>query len=188
LYILREPAIDPQNAAGKYDIRPKRTIRFRYEDGPRDCEAVAVDSKENRIYLISKRTVPPVLYSLNLYPQNPSRLQTATRVMALKTIPRPFPEDIFTDPIFGKFSQQPTAMDISPDSKAIVVLTYKYGWLFYKKGEEGMDQVFSRKPAKLNLPDLEQAESACFGADGRSIFITSEIIPAPIYRFRARRP
>ena len=51
-------------------VRPAWSIAFRWPDGPRDCEAVAVDAARGEILLISKRRQPPEVWSLPLRPQH----------------------------------------------------------------------------------------------------------------------
>ena len=40
--------------AGETTLPIERTIQFRYEDGPHDCEALAVDAKRNVALLLTK--------------------------------------------------------------------------------------------------------------------------------------
>ena len=103
LHIVAEPA--PPAAGKKLDdtVSPAWTIRFRYEDGPRDCESVAVDEKAGKILLISKRTTPPVIYELPLKPDGKD-LVTAKKI---GTIATPFP--VGNPPI--PFAAQPTGFD-----------------------------------------------------------------------------
>jgi hypothetical protein len=62
------------------------------------------------------------------------------------------------------------------------VLTYGGGYLFEKNPGETWVQAFSRAPAALPPFDLRQAESICFGSDGRTLFVSSEKRPAPLLR------
>ena len=59
LHVFEEPA---ELANGR--LKPAWTIRARWPDGPRDCEAVAVDAAAGKVLLISKKRVPPELLSL----------------------------------------------------------------------------------------------------------------------------
>ncbi len=60
LILLREPAPGASRAT------PERIIRFRFEDGSRDCEALAVDVQNRQILLADKGRRPGGLYSLPL--------------------------------------------------------------------------------------------------------------------------
>jgi hypothetical protein len=73
-------------------------------------------------------------------------------------------------------------MDVSPDGSTAVVLTYKNGYIFQRMAGEDWAQAFKKIPQLIRLPRLRQAEALCFAADGRTLFVTSEKIPAPLLR------
>jgi hypothetical protein len=185
IYVTEEPAItekiDPATQSVAWDYR----IRFTYEDGSRDCESVAVDLQSQQILLLSKRTVPPILYTLPLFTTNRDNVQVAKRLTEVPVIPQPTLQDIIEDPRFGSYRSQPTAMDVSPDGYTAVVLTYKNGYLFQRTAGENWVQAFKKIPQLIRLPRLRQAEALCFAADGRTLFVTSEKIPAPLLRLDA---
>ena len=182
LYIVREPEVSgrlPDDAAA---LDWTWRIRFMYADGPRDCEAVGVDPLEKKILLLSKRRVPPVLYELPLKTENSHTLQIARRITAIENIPQPTTDDLIEDPKFGRFRAQPTALDISSDGSLIVVLAYKNAFLYKRPASDRWSGVFQKPPLLVVMPQLRQAEALCFDAQGRSLFVTSEKRPAPIYR------
>ena len=164
LYIVNEPVI----TAGGIDNERVATIawqiRFTYEDGPLDCEAVAVDAVKQRVLLLSKRRLPAVLYELSLQPIDQDIIAVAHRV---STVPH--------------FSG-PTGMDLTTDGLAAVVLTYNNGYLFRRRQNEDWPSAFERKPQRLRFDRLFQQEAASFGFYGKSVFVTSERIPAPLVR------
>jgi hypothetical protein len=47
-------------------LKPAWSIRARWADGPRDCEAVAVDAAAGKVLLVSKKRKPPELFTLPL--------------------------------------------------------------------------------------------------------------------------
>ena len=77
-------------------------------------------------------------------------------------------------------------MDISPNGKIIAVLTYKRPYLFYRQENESWPRVFDRTPIPLDMPRMRQAEAMCFSKDGMSLVVTSEKLPAPLYRLDIR--
>ena len=183
LYFVREPDISDQPDRFDISIDWHRRIRFVYEDGPRDCEAVAIDTDGNQIFLLTKRTVPPVLYSLPLKPDKEPSISVARR---LATIENMLPTPASSPPAnarFYRFRSQPTAMDISPDGSEIAILTYGSGAYLYRR-PAGLTwpQGFGKLPAKIKMPPLRQAETLCFSLNGKSLFVTSERRPAPLYR------
>lgn len=181
LYIVEEPQPDESGILPQV-VRPRGTIRFRYPEGPRDAEAVAVMPDLNRIYLMTKRTQPPVLYRIDLVPSGGRSFVLAERVSEIRTIPPPELSALTSNPKLAVLGSQPTAMDFSPDGKSALVLTYREAYLFSKKPWDTWKNAFSKPPQPLGLPALVQAEAACFSADGRSVFVTSEKLPAPLVR------
>ena len=187
LFFIEEPDISDTSPPIAIAVAPAREITFRYEDGPRDCESVAVDTANQRILLLSKRTKPPELYELPLLPDNKSRpVLTARKLAAIRTI-KPV-KNTKTEPgsLWGQYQNKPTAMDISSDGSLLAVLTYEQILLYHRNPQEDWVSAISRSPKSILLPRLEQAESICFGADGKSLFITSEQLPAPLLRLSLR--
>ncbi len=182
LHIVREPPIPPGRAPVKGAVAVLRTILFVFEDGPRDCEAVAVDPAGETVYLLSKRDVPPVLYTLPLAPTGDVAVLTARRLTEVPHIPRPTAQDLSEDRQYGRYRSQVTAMDFAPDGSSAAVLTYKCAYRFPRAPEESWADAFQRVPETLPLPRLRQAESLCYSRDGQALYITSEQRPCPLLR------
>ncbi|MGD2037574.1 MAG: hypothetical protein PVH28_06785, partial [Desulfobacterales bacterium] len=140
LYVVKEPAITATGIDSERVATIAWQIRFTYEDGPLDCEAVAVDAVKQRVLLLSKRRLPPVLYELSLWPIDHDTAAVAHRI---STVPH--------------FSG-PTAMDLTPDGLAAVVLTYNNGYLFRRRQKEDWPSAFIRKPQRLRFERLFQQE------------------------------
>jgi hypothetical protein len=182
LYLVPEPDIADLQPNGEISVALQRRLRFVYEDGPRDCEAVAVDQIDRKILLLTKRLVPPVLYELPLAPEDDRSLLIARRLAVIETIPPPSLKHIAADPRFGNVRSHPTAMDISRDGAAVVVLTYGAGYLYRRPAGLPWPTVFRHPPALIRMPKMPQAESICFSPDGTAMYVTSEQLPALLYR------
>jgi len=182
LYIVKEPRVGPAGIVETAPLEWSWRIEYVYADGPRDCEGAAVDVHRREILLLTKRDDPPVLYSLPLTFSQSDKVQTARLEARLGRIPKPTAEDLREDPLYGRFGSQPTAMDISPDGKIVAVLTYKRPYLFYRQENESWPLVFDRPPIPLDMPRMRQAEAMSFNTDGTSLIVTSEKLPAPLYR------
>ncbi len=184
LHALPEPPADDQ---GRFsgEVQPAWSLTFTYPDGPRDCEAVAVDETAGRILLLSKRSQPPVLYSLTLGPPPGEQLQIATVIGPVATIPPPSPLDLLLP--YGQFRSQPTAMDLSSDGRNLLILTYRHAYLYHRTPTETWADSLARTPQQVPLPDLfqlAQREAACFTADGRGLFVTGEGAGAVLLHFK----
>ena len=164
IYVVKEPVVDRSTSGFRKTATIAWQIRYQYEDGPRDCEAVAVDVVNRRILLISKRNIPVVLYELPLEPEQPGTEHTARRLTSISNL------------------RLPTGMDLSPDQSAAVVLNYRRSYLYERRDGESWEQALARAPQAVEFPSLKQQEAVCFSADGKAIYITSEGIPAPLLR------
>ena len=63
LHVVEEPATLEDGP-----LKPAWSIAFRWPDGARDCEAVAVDAAAGQVLLVSKKRRPPELFALPLRP------------------------------------------------------------------------------------------------------------------------
>ncbi|MFC1479293.1 protein kinase [Planctomycetota bacterium] len=157
LYYFKEPGKGEQ-----IESKTVMTLSFRYEQGPQNCEAVAIDPETYDIYIISKMFEKSSgLYKLpspyRWEQLNKSGTQiTAEHVMSLNI------------PVV-------TAMDISPSGKQAVILSHGGVYRYTRKQGEKWTEAFSRQPVRFAIPNIPQAEAVCFGPDGKSIYITSEI-------------
>lgn len=176
LWILREPELPKDGANLDATVIPGSKIQFKYEDGPRDCESVAVDEKAGKILLISKRTKPPYVYQLPLVLDN-KRGTLIARKVGKTEVKCPVPSLI-------PFRDQPTGLDISADGKLAAAVTYYGIFLFPKKPGEDWADAFSRPPTALPPHHLTQAESVAISKDGKSIFVVSEGKNSPIVRYQ----
>ena len=175
LHFIEEPDIEKISGTSSLSVKPSWSITYTYEDGPRDCESVAVDTVNQKIILLSKRDVPPVLYEL---PLAKGKNAVAKKLSEIKPLPQR------TQDIMDPFQavNQPTAMDISADGSSAVVLTYGSAFYYEKKPSQEWSDVFIGSPKEIIVPLMRQAESICFGKDASGIFVTSEQLPAPLYK------
>ena len=176
LYIVAEPKLPAEDTVLEGSVKPAWTIRFHYEDGPRDCESVAVDVKAGKILLLSKRTHPPMLYELPIKPAGKGE-QTARKIGQLsKALPMGFP------PI--PYGTQPTGMDISAEGTMAAVLTYAGVFLFPRNEGDSWATAFARDPQVLDSHRARQAEAIAFSRDGTVIRVASEGVKSPLMRYR----
>lgn len=163
LYCVKEPKSDSQGG-----MRPLQwQMNFRYDNRPLDCEAVAVDAANQKIYLLSKRTAKPILYELPLDMPCKKAMYTARAVAKIRYISRP------------------TAMDISADGNTLYILTYKHAYIYSRTPDQTWEQAFSKRPRQIILPDpsktMRQREALGLDHTSGHLFMTSEKVPAPIY-------
>lgn len=174
LHAIEEPAT-LENAR----LRPAWSIVFRWPDGPRDCEAMAVDARRGEVLLISKRRQPPELFRLPLAPRVDPPV-VAQRIARLRMPDALAPEGGTNER--APLAAQVTAASISPDGRRLAVMTYRYLLVYHRLGDEDWGRAVGRPPRVLSLPWLPQAEAMGWDPDGHHVFATGEFVPAPLYR------
>ena len=175
LHLIEEPDLSGVEAPGHVTVRPEMTIQYRYEDGPHNCESVAVDATSRTIVLLSKELwiIGPIdilqinVYALPLPRQAPTEILEAQRIATLRM-------------------RAPTGADISPDGQRLIIATYLNGYEFTRHADETWADAMRRAPRLINLPMRAQGESICYGADGRSLYLTSEQLPSPVWKVPAK--
>lgn len=160
-------------------LRPAWSIVFRWPDGARDCEAVAVDAVRGEVLLISKKRDPPELFVLPLHPGGDA-LQIARKLGTLARVPRPDPEELAANPRLARIRSQVTAADLAPDGHAIAVLTYRDVLVYPRHGKESWARTLAGPPQVHTLPWLPQAEALGWSADSRTLYASGEVSPAPL--------
>lgn len=168
--IVREPKLPTDGVMLDEAISPAWQIDFTYAGGPRDCEAVAVDTAQNKIILISKRTKPPEVYELSL---------SAPKIKGVLVLDK-VGETKVESPTHLSLHNQPTGLDISADNSLAAVVTYYGVFLFPRKPEETWSQAFAHEPIPSIPHGLAQAESVAISKDGKNLYVVSEGKNSPI--------
>ena len=183
MYFIPEPAPDAKATERAL------ALWFVYADGPRDVEAVAVDADRDAIYLLSKRTKPPVLYTLPLRASiaaaRARQSAIAVPLGAVTSIPSPTALELKLFPRYGKYRDQPTAMDLSYDGRSIALLTYGEAYrIDLSPGQSWLDAM-NGPLVPLGMPVLAQPETIAWGPDG-GLYASSERQGAPLIHWPAR--
>ena len=188
LLVVPEPDPAELSPTAELAVDVAWTIPVRYPDGPRDCESVAVDVNNEKVYLLAKRITPHGLYELPLRPVAEGAVSpVARRVGEMPAFP-PAPEPLRQRRIpTGMYRAQPTGMDFSEDGSMAAVLTYGDVILYSKNDDESWPQALARPGWVLSPHGLNQAEGIAFGAGGDELLVTSEGVGAPIIRYRTGR-
>ncbi len=165
LYLIEESAPD----AGTLALMQK--VRFRYDRGPQDCESIGFDTTKRQVLLVSKNWTSPKsqVYVLDW----PSQTNET--------------EDLHTARFIGDINVPgATAMDISPDGLRAIVLCYGNAYEYMRTPDETWQTAFAREGREIEMPERRQGETICYGADGRTLFLTSEMQPTPFFRVAPR--
>jgi hypothetical protein len=163
LYLVEEPPVDADKGVAVEKVPVVQTVFLSYEDDHRNCEAVAVDPTDRTILLATKQfELKCYIYALPWPKDNPKKAFTARRIATVKI------------PLV-------TGMDVSPDGHRAVLVTYANAYEFVRKENEGWAAAFSREPREIRMPVRIQGESICYGSDGKTLYLTSEKLPTPLW-------
>jgi hypothetical protein len=177
LLLVPEPAPD----AGLSAV-PQR-LRFRWPDGPRDCESLAVDLPGQRFLLLDKGRRPRGIYALPMAAVGGDEI-TAERLgdLPLRWDPRGnTPEQ--------RFGGALTAMDLSDDGQRMAVLSYRALALFERRAGEDWPQRLQRAPDQLfKLPKPALFESLSWLQGESGLLVAPEGKGATLYRHRLGTP
>ena len=151
---------------------------FQYPEGPRDAESLLYDPIDQSLWVITKRDDPPQLYKIP-YPKDFSFSANPEPVRAellgpIPGIPEPTAEFLIANPRFGRWSDQPTGADISPDGSKLAIITYNDLHLYQRQPGQSWQQVLRGPPVSIDIPQLQQVEAVCFGIDSDTLYYTTE--------------
>jgi hypothetical protein len=183
LYFTEEPRSGEDD---RYEGQQKleHWLELTYPDGPRDCEAMAYDPVGKQILLLSKRDKPPRLYAVDIETAL-SQKQAELKFLGTTSVLRP--PTLMDHARFGgrtDFISQPTGMDISADGSEAVVLTYRSLYRYRRQQGEDWLSAMQRKPTEVVVPSAPQNEAVAYSIDGKSIYVTTEKLPAPVFRIQ----
>lgn len=163
LHLLEEPPVDAQRGVLVDEVPVAETVFFSFEDDFRNCEAVAIDPTDRTVLLVSKESGPQCHAYVLAWPQKPTRkAQVARRAATLHM-------------------RQATGMDVSPDGRRAIVVTYNNAFEFVRQPEETWFRALSRPPREIPMPGRAQGEAICYGNDGMTLYLTSERRPTPLW-------
>lgn len=168
LYVTEEPEAE-NNGASKIAWE----IVYRYPGGPRDAESAAVDIENRRALILSKRDIPPRLYSVPLQAPD-ADVVTATLLGPILSLYRPTRQEVEFAPKSKSWFWQPVGMDISADGLTAVILTYRDVYYYQRRPEQDWYDALNRAPARISLGNFNNAESIAFGDDARTVYVTGE--------------
>jgi endonuclease/exonuclease/phosphatase family metal-dependent hydrolase len=167
LYVFKEPK------AGEGKTKVDWEVRFKYPNGRRDAEAVAVDIENERALVLSKRDIPPSLYEVPLRTDDDDKV-TATWLGTIDSLPRPSRQDVEFAPKTKDWHWQPVGMDISQDNRAAVILTYRAVYYYLRRPNQTWFEALNNKPIRIGLGNFKNAEAVAFADDRRTIMVTGE--------------
>lgn len=168
-YLFDEP--DPTDKT-ILDERDIQSIHVTYADGPRDCEAVAVDVASGQIILVTKGRLPLCgVYTIPLPPRHRDQQSSGTpeaKVIARRIMSLPIP--------------MVTAMDIDPVNGDLWLVSYFQTLCFRHLGPDAtLQRQLSALPDVYELPRWRQIEAVAID-HSHNLWLTSEGKRPPLGR------
>ena len=159
-----------------------------YPDGPRDCESLAYDPVDKQLILISKRDKPARIYGVDLETALTESQVELTFLGTVIPLRAPTPTDRGIWGNRADYISQPTGFDISPDGNEAAIITYRSIYRFKREADESWPSALQKEPQEVVGPPAPQNEAVAYSHDGANIFVTSEKIPTPLFRFTFTDP
>jgi hypothetical protein len=180
VYRVAEPEVTPADAQSDAreprETEPAEAIRLRYPDGPHDAETLLVHPSSGDIYVVTKEVGRPA----GVYKLAAARAAAPSAVNTLERV-----GEVMLPGLFGGFL---TGGDISPDGRRVVLCDYVGVYELSLSGEGGgagaFDGVWTKTPLWIDFGERRQGEAVAYGADGESVFATSEKKPVPLIEVR----
>ena len=158
--VVKEPQLNSEQTK---PLSVEWRVEFSYPDGPRDCEAVAVDADRQQVLLVSKRTFPNELYSVPLRDGIGEQV-IAQKLANLYPLPRNVSEH---EKLYGEaapFQGMPTGMSLRGNK--LLVTTYRDAYLYDVRD-------VAKEPARIPLPLAGQREGIAFVGNSETIAYVS---------------
>jgi hypothetical protein len=172
IYVLPEPSLDAR------EVAVHARYRFRYRDGPRDAEGLAVDVPNRRFLIADKGRRPAGLYALPMQPG----ADVAERIADMPLWPEGATQP--AQPIQVSWRAMPTALDLSADGLNLLLLTYRHIMAFRRAPAEDWAQALKRPPRWARLQGSLGYEAAAWSEDAEHALITYEGVGATLIRWQ----
>lgn len=152
-------------------------MEFAYEDGSRNCEAMAVDSRNQEVWLATKESLAGRF--------SPRKRTPAFYRLSIADMKKVQQEPLVAEKIEPMQDPLVTGMDFSHDSSLAVIRTYTYARLYRRDSEQSWEEVFRTGDSELfGLPTQIQGEAICFFQDDSALLTTSEQKRQPIWQIQ----
>jgi len=170
-------------------VAPLKKIRLTYPDRPHNAEGLAVHPNGD-IYLLTKEEDldKSAAYPGKLYRLEKKRWENAgDKELKLDYVSEvDFIRLSSSDSVFGSL---PTALDISPDGRRFLVLTYEKAYEFnFDLSQDNLKPAKELKKGKdysvIEIPSLPQQESVAYTDSGRAFIYDTEykVLGVPIIK------
>lgn len=170
LLLFPEPEVNWKGRELALTVAPVTTIEFSWDDGPRNCESIAVDTESREILLVTKtQPFESALYSIPL-----NMIAGKQRAVAKKVCRAAVP-----------FA---TGMDVSADGRKMVVTTMISAVLVNRELSETWADAWKKPLVVVTIPPQKQCETICFLNTGNEVLVHSEGKRQTLWKIRLPDP
>ncbi|MGV3658910.1 MAG: hypothetical protein ACO1TE_01960 [Prosthecobacter sp.] len=177
VYQIPEPAVGVSRAVvEETESAAPRLWRFNYPDGRHNAESLLVHPLTGRLFVVTKTDDGRcALYGF------PQPLQAGVSMVVEKIAALAFPLLVRV----GKRPQDnrmTTSAGFSPDGARLVISTYSSLYEWSLPQDKPLAEALKNPPVRIAPELVGQMESVCYDADGRTLWFTSERLPAPLVK------
>jgi hypothetical protein len=177
IYRVEEPRISgPPSCAQSCKTGPPTVFRLHYPDGPHNAEALLAHPVTGDLYIVSKANSGDPETTVYVARARQLGAKPAT-LTAIATLPIP-------DRLFRTFVGGITGGDISPDGRRLALCDYFRAYEAALPAGAAFDEIWKQPFTSTLIGIGLQVEGVGYGADGRSLVITSEGTPCPVYEIK----
>ncbi len=177
IYQVAEPAVNPPGERVDETVSEAPTLwRGHYPDGKHNAEGLLVHPQTGRLFILTKaENGRCALYGF------PQPLQPDVSMVLEKIATLVFP------PV-TRLGKRPkdncltTAADFAQDGSRLLVATYSSVYEWTLPQGVPLATALQQPPVRIEAELVGQMEGACYAADGRTIWLTSERLPAPLVK------
>ena len=159
---------EPTELTGTTRTAPPATFRLRYEDGPRDAEALLVHPRTGQVAVVTK---------------------SLGGAGGLYLAPLPLTGDVN---VLRRVADVPvmlvTGGALSPQGDRLVLRNYDdaYEWIVRGDSADDLVAALAGPATSISLPDTDQGEAISYSRDGRDLLTSSEGAGAPVHLLAGR--
>lgn len=177
IYRVLEPevskAASESSKKNPLETAPVETLKFSYADIRHDAETLLVHPQTGDIYVLTK-SVSNASGVYKIKADFASAKTFEARKIVDLSVPA-IPNGLLT------------GGDISSDGKRLIVCDYFAAYeLTLPSDAKDFDTIWKQQPERVDLGVREQGEAVCYGADGDTVFATSEKKNAPVIEVTRR--
>jgi hypothetical protein len=190
IYVIKEPKLTEEHAKKPASISIIRKFKYQYDNGPQNCESLAIDAATRTIYFVEKNQIWNNDHVATIYempwPKKKDKETPIAKSIGTMSFPIEGALTMEAARARGTAPFMTTASDMSRDGTRFVVSTYTTAYEYLRSEGQTWAEAFKTPPRRLNMPRRQQGESICYSSDGKSMYLTSELLPSPLWEVRPK--